>query len=157
MIQFFTERYFRRDYSTGFYKDMLIFKKQGNIDSPKISYRLTWPFQLSSSKSNVVYYWVEFYVNCYAYFDYFLLLTSFLRYWNFVFPINKQVMLSVALGSELFCNRSDQTVRKGSGSWIWIQLPFNENRMKISIKKSNFSLPWNYLKLCENQLLSLKN
>ena len=144
MIQFFTERYFRRDYSTGFYKDMLIFKKQGNIDSPKISYRLTWPFQLSSSKSNVVYYWVEFYVNCYAYFDYFLLLTSFLRYWNFVFPINKQVMLSVALGSELFCNRSDQTVRKGS-------------RMKISIKKSNFSLPWNYLKLCENQLLSLKN
>ena len=136
---------------------MLIFKKQGNIDSPKISYRLTWPFQLSSSKSNVVYYWVEFYVNCYAYFDYFLLLTSFLRYWNFVFPINKQVMLSVALGSELFCNRSDQTVRKGSGSWIWIQLPFNENRMKISIKKSNFSLPWNYLKLCEHQLLSLKN
>ena len=32
-------------------------------------------------------YGVEFYVNCYVHFNCFLLLTSFLGYWNFMFPI----------------------------------------------------------------------
>ena len=66
-------------------------------------------------------------------------------------------MLGVTSGSELFWNRRDWTVRKGDDMWIWIQLPFNENRMKISIKKATFDLPWNYLKLCKYQLSSLEN
>ena len=66
-------------------------------------------------------------------------------------------MLNVTPGSELFWNRRDQTVRKGHAMWIWIQLPFNENEIKISIKKSTFDLLWNYLKLCEHQLSSSKN
>ena len=38
----------------------------------------------------------------------------------------------------------------------WIQLPFNENRMKISIKKQTFNLPRNYLKIYKHQISSLK-
>ena len=33
-----------------FSKNMVIFRKQSNIDSLKISYRLTLPFRLNSSK-----------------------------------------------------------------------------------------------------------
>ena len=56
---------------------MLIFKKQSNIDSLKISCRLTWPFRLNSFKWKDLY-WFECYVNCYVYFDYISLLKSFL-------------------------------------------------------------------------------
>ena len=59
-------------------------------------------------------------------------------------------MLGGSSGLELFWNRRGLTVRKGHAMWIWIPLPFNKNRMKVSIKKSNFELPWNYLKLCEH-------
>ena len=45
-----TEGYFRTDYSAGFFKDMLIFKKQSNIDSLKIFFRFALPFRLNSSK-----------------------------------------------------------------------------------------------------------
>ena len=65
-------------------------------------------------------------------------------------------MLGVTSGSKLIWNRSDWTVRKGNDVWIWIQLPFNENRIKISVKNSNLDLPWNYQKLCEYQSWSLK-
>ena len=76
---------------------------------------------------------------------------------NFPNKSNKQLMLSVTWGSELFWNRRDWTMRKRDGMWIWIQLPFIKNRMKISIKKATFGLPWNYLKLCKYQLSTLKN
>ena len=65
-------------------------------------------------------------------------------------------MLGVTSGSELFWNKRDQTVRKENAMRIWIHLPFNENRKIISIQKWNFDLPWNYLKLSEQQLSSLK-
>ena len=45
-----TEGYFQTDYSTGFFKYMLIFKKQSNIDSLKIFFSLTLPFRLNSSR-----------------------------------------------------------------------------------------------------------
>ena len=79
------------------------------------------------------------------------------------------------IGSEPFWNRRDRTVRKRNEMWIWIQLPFNETRIRISIKKSTLDLPWNYRninfhhwkmigtstfiieKLSEHQLSSLKN
>ena len=48
-------------------------------------------------------------------------------------------MVGVTSWSELFCNRRDRTVRNGDD--MWIQLPFNENCIKISIKKSAFGLP----------------
>ena len=51
-----------------FFKDMLIFKKQSNIDSLKISYRLTLPFRSVSSKWKTIY-WVE----CYVIFLYYLI------------------------------------------------------------------------------------
>ena len=60
-----------------FFKDILIFKKQSNIDSLNISYRLTLPFRLNSSKWKALY-WVECYANCYVYFNRLSLLTSFL-------------------------------------------------------------------------------
>ena len=60
-----------------FFKDMLIFKKQSNIDSLEISCCLAQPFRLNSSKWKALY-WAEFYVNCYVYFNRLLLLTSFL-------------------------------------------------------------------------------
>ena len=44
-----------------FFKDMLIFKKQSNTDSQKISYDLTLPFRLISSKWKAIY-WVKCYV-----------------------------------------------------------------------------------------------
>ena len=63
-----------------FFKDMLIFKKQNNIDSLKITYRLALPFiRLNSSKWKALY-WVECYINCYVYFNCLLLLTKFLGY-----------------------------------------------------------------------------
>ena len=65
-------------------------------------------------------------------------------------------MLGVPSGSEMFWNRRYWTVRKGYIMWIWIQLTVNKNCMEILIKISTFNLPWNYLKLCEHQLLSLK-
>ena len=65
-------------------------------------------------------------------------------------------MLGVTSGLELFWNRSDRTVRKPNVIWIWIQLPFKESRMKISLKQSTSDLPWNILKLSEHQLPSLK-
>ena len=48
-------------------------------------------------------------------------------------------------------------MRKENAMWIYIQLSFNENCMKISIKKLTFDLPWNYLQLSEHQPSSLKN
>ena len=66
-------------------------------------------------------------------------------------------MLGVTSGSKLFWNSRDWTVRIGDGMWIWIQLLFNENHKKISIKKATFDLPWNHLKLCKYQLSSLEN
>ena len=50
-----TESYFRTDYSAGFFKDMLIFKKQSNIDSLKIFFRFALPFRLivPSEKPNI--------------------------------------------------------------------------------------------------------
>ena len=60
-----------------FFKDMLIFRKQSNIDSLKIFYRLTLPSRLNSFKLKA-FYWLECYVNCYAYFNRLLLLTNFL-------------------------------------------------------------------------------
>ena len=61
-----------------FFKDVLISKKQSNIDSLKIS--LTLPFRLNSSKWKTLY-WVEYYVNCYVYFNCLLLQpwTKYLR------------------------------------------------------------------------------
>ena len=59
-------------------------------------------------------------------------------------------MLGVTSGSELFWNRRNWTVRKGNGMWIWIQLPFNENRMEILIKKQLSIYPeiiWNYVNI----------
>ena len=106
-----------------FFKDMLIFKKQSNIDSLKISYRLTLPFRLNSFAWKALY-WVEC-CEKYIYFNCLLVLTS----------------------SELFWNRRDRSVRKGYTMWIWIKLPFNENRMKISIKNQLSIYPeitWNY-------------
>ena len=50
MKRVFTKSYFRTDPSTVFFKDMLIFKKQSNIESLKIFFRLTLPFRLNSSK-----------------------------------------------------------------------------------------------------------
>ena len=44
-----------------FFKDKLIFKKQSNIDSLKISCHLTLPFRLISSKWKAIY-WVKCYV-----------------------------------------------------------------------------------------------
>ena len=72
---------------------------------------------------------------------------EFFRYQNFMFSIS---------ASDLIWNRRDWTVRKGNGVWIWIQLPFNENCIKISNKNSAFDLPRNYLKLCEYQHSSFK-
>ena len=66
-------------------------------------------------------------------------------------------MLSVTSRLELFRRKRDQTVRKRNGIWIWIQLPFNENHMKVSIKKSAFNLLRNYLKVYKHQLSSLKS
>ena len=66
-------------------------------------------------------------------------------------------MLCVTSGSELFWNRRNWTTTNRNVMWIWIQLPFNENRMKISIKKSILDLQWNYLELYKHQLSSLKN
>ena len=57
--------------------------------------------------------------------------------------------------SEWFRNSSNQAARNGNAMWIYIQVPFNENRMKISIKKSTFDLTWNYLKLSEAADLGL--
>ena len=48
------ESYFRTDQSTAFSKDMLIFKKQNNIDSLKRVPRLKLPFTLNSSKSKTL-------------------------------------------------------------------------------------------------------
>ena len=56
-----------------FFKDVLISKKQNNIDSLKIS--LTSPFRLNSSNWKALY-WVEYHVNCYVYFNCFLLQSS---------------------------------------------------------------------------------
>ena len=53
---------------------------------------------------------------------------------------NKSVMLSETSWSELIWNRKDWTVRKGNALWIWIQLSFIKNRMKISIKNFWFTL-----------------
>ena len=53
MKRVFTESYFRTSPSTVFFKDMLIFKKQSNIDSLKIFFRLTLPFRLNSSKPSI--------------------------------------------------------------------------------------------------------
>ena len=106
MIGVSTERYFRTDYSAGFFKDVLISKKQSNIDSLKIS--LTLPFRLNSSKWKTLY-WVEYYVNCYVYFNCLLLQTwtKYLRQtlvfmWNsaktgkvqFFFSINFLVVIT---------------------------------------------------------------
>ena len=60
-------------------------------------------------------------------------------------------MLGVVSGSKLFRSRKNRTVRKLILE-IEIQLLFNENRMIISIKKSTFDLPWNYLKLSKYKL-----
>ena len=65
--------------------------------------------------------------------------------------------MGVTWGLGMFWNKRDWTVRKGDGMWIWDQLPFNENRKKISIKKAIFDLPWNYLKLYKYQLSLLEN
>ena len=61
-----------------FFKDVLISKKQSNIDSPKIS--LTFPFRLNSSKWKA-FYGVEYCVNCYVYLNCVLLQpwTKYLR------------------------------------------------------------------------------
>ena len=61
-----------------FFKDVFISKKQSNIDSLKVS--LTLPFRLNSSKWKALY-WVEYYVNCYVYFNCLLLQpwTKYLR------------------------------------------------------------------------------
>ena len=72
-----TESYFRTDYSTGFSKYMLIFKKQSNIDYLKIFIGLTFPFRLNSSKWKASY-WLKCYVNCYTCFNCLLFLTNFL-------------------------------------------------------------------------------
>ena len=66
-------------------------------------------------------------------------------------------MLGVTSGSELFWNRMNRSGRNGNIMWIFTQLPFNENRMKISIKKSALDLPCNYPKLSKYQFSSLKN
>ena len=66
-------------------------------------------------------------------------------------------MLGVTSGSELFWNRRNRSVRNGNIMWICTQLPFNENRMKISIKKSALDLPCNCPKLSKYQFSSLKN
>ena len=44
-----------------FFKDMLIFKEQNNIDSLKTRYCLTLPLRLNSSKWKTIY-WVESHV-----------------------------------------------------------------------------------------------
>ena len=65
-------------------------------------------------------------------------------------------MLGVTSGSELLWNRRNQAAKKENAMWIQIQLPFNKNYLKISIKKPTLDLPWNYLKLSKNKLSSLK-
>ena len=70
---------------------------------------------------------------------------------------NKYVMFIVISALELLWNKRNQTIRKKNGIWIWIQLPLNEDRLKISSKKSTFNLLRNYLKLHKHQLSSLKN
>ena len=61
-----------------FFKDVLISKKQSNIDSLKMS--LTLPFRLNSSNWKALY-WVEYDVNCYVHFNCLLLQpwTKYLR------------------------------------------------------------------------------
>ena len=59
-----TESYFWTDHSTAFFKDMLIFKKQSNIDSLKLFPRLRLLFTLNSSKWKALY-WLKYYVNWY--------------------------------------------------------------------------------------------
>ena len=66
-------------------------------------------------------------------------------------------MLDVTLGWELFWKMRDWIIKNGNVMWIWIQLPFSENCMEISIKKSTSDVPWSYLKLSEYQLSSLIN
>ena len=117
-----------------FFQDMLLFKKESNIDSLKIRYRLTLPFRLNSSKWKAIC-WVECYVNFFGHFDYLLLLTSFVGYWNFMSPIK---VINRLCWAELFWSRRNWTVKKGNTMWIWIQLLSNENPMKISIKIINF-------------------
>ena len=53
-----------------FFKDKLIFKKQSNIDSPKIFYHLTLPLSLISSKWKAIY-WVKCYVIFFVYLVYY--------------------------------------------------------------------------------------
>ena len=64
--EFLLKDTFKQIIALFFFKDMLISKKQSNIDSLKIS--LTLPFRLNNSKWKAVY-WVEYYVNCYVYFN----------------------------------------------------------------------------------------
>ena len=49
-------------------------------------------------------------------------------------------MLGVTLGSELFWNRRDRTVKEKKWCVNLESIPFNENRMKISIKNSTVDL-----------------
>ena len=70
-----------------FFKDMLIFKKQSNIDSLKISYRLTLPFKLNSSKWKPLF-WVECLCKLLCIFQLFITTHKFswvLKF--FIFPI----------------------------------------------------------------------
>ena len=50
-------------------------------------------------------------------------------------------MLGVTSGSKLFRSRKNRSERKENAMRIKIKSPFNEDRMKISIKKLTFYLP----------------
>ena len=80
-----------------FFDDKLIFKKQSNIDSLKISYHLTLPFKLISSKWKAIY-WVK----CYVIFLYILIV--FITHKFPVFPIkaiNRYVGRNIRIGTVL--------------------------------------------------------
>ena len=62
-------------------------------------------------------------------------------------------MLGVTSGSELFWDRRNQTEKKEMPYEFRFNYLLNENRLKISVKKSAFDLPWDYSK---NKLSLLK-
>ena len=120
-----------------FFKDQLIFKKQSNIDSLKISYHLTLPFKLISSKWKAIY-WVK----CYVIFLYILIV--FITHKFPVFPIkaiNRYVGRNIRIGTVLKQEELNCKKKKWHGN-----LDSMTFQKKIAWKYQSKNQLWNYLK-----------
>ena len=120
-----------------FFKDKLIFKKQSNIDSLKISCHLTLPLRLISSKWKAIY-WVK----CYVIFLYILIV--FITHKFPVFPIkaiNRYVGRNIRIGTVLKQEELNCKKKKWHGN-----LDSMTFQKKIAWKYQSKNQLWNYLK-----------